>query len=91
MWVEKGEGRREWGWEEKGEEERKMNHFPDLVIFDSIIPSERNKVLMTEGCWVLEADKREDLLVWSVQALSREKCLDKIAWLFHWAIENRGA
>ena len=44
MWVEKGEGRREWGWEEKGEEERKMNHFPDLVVFDSIIPSERNKV-----------------------------------------------
>ena len=44
MWVEKGEGRREWGWEEKGEEERKMNHFPDLVIFDSIIPSERNSV-----------------------------------------------
>ena len=40
---------------------------------------------------MLEADKREDLLVWSVQALSREKCLDKIAWLFHWAIENRGA
>ena len=31
------------------------------------------------------------LLVLSVQALSREKCLDKIAWLFHWAIENWGA
>ena len=76
-----GEGRR-------GE---KNESLPDLAIFDSIIPSERNKVLMREGLWVVETEKREDLLVLSVQALSREKCLDKIAWLFHWAIENRGA
>ena len=61
--VEREEGRREWGWEEKGEEERKMNHVTDLAIFDSIIPLERNKVSMREGCWVLAAEKREGLLV----------------------------
>ena len=88
-----GERRREQrvGMGGEGRRGEKNESLPDLPIFDSIIPSERNKVLMREGLWVVEAEKREDLLVLSVQALSREKCLDKIAWLFHWAIENRGA
>ena len=40
MWVERGEGRREWGWEEKEEEERKMNNFQTWLY---LIPSYHQK------------------------------------------------
>ena len=53
-----GERRREErvGMGGEGRRGEKNESLPDLAIFDSIIPSERNKVLMREGLWVVEAE-----------------------------------
>lgn len=89
--MEREEGRREWGWEVEGRGE-KMSHFTDPgYIWSIFIPLERNKVLMRGRLLGARSREKEGLLIAAVQALSREKHLDKIAWLFHWAIENQGA